>query len=61
MVCVLHGWGAEVCGWWWLYVCGGGRGSSMCGVAAVSSWYRDGVSLYMAPTSGCEEGMENGG
>ena len=60
-VYIFHGWGAEVCGQLSSYMCGGSCGSLMCGVATVSSWYRDGVSSYAAPTSGCEEGMEKGG
>ena len=59
-VYVLHGWGAEVCGQW-LHTHMGSHGSVMCGVAAISSWCCDGVSSYVAPASGCEEGMEKGG
>ena len=62
VVYVLHGWGADVCGRWSLYTRGGGRGSSMCGVAAISSWRRPSVSsYYAAPASGCERGIGNGG
>ena len=38
-----------------------GNGRHTCVRAVVLSWYCDGVSSYVAPTSGCEEGMEKGG
>ena len=60
-VYIIHGWGADVHGWWSSYRHGGGRESSMCG------WllFHHGVVMVHCHVtwplaSGCEKGMENG-
>ena len=60
-VYVLHGWGGVMFVGSGCHTHMGSHGSVMCGVAAISSWCCDCVSLYVAPASGCEEEMEKGG